>query len=65
MFGHLIKEKGIMLIEDVRIIQDALAGAGMTEHDLMTILRIKSGTETAKNVKRGYLERNGDFSIIR
>lgn len=64
-FGHLIKGVEIQLIENGRILLDALKKADMTEHDLKEALRSNGGTDDVRNVKAAYLERSGTLSVLK
>ena len=62
--GHLVKGKEILLIDNGRIIEEALAKAGMTLHDLLIALRMNGNIESPQQVKRAYLERTGEVSVL-
>jgi uncharacterized membrane protein YcaP (DUF421 family) len=63
-FGDLIKGKPCILIEDGKLQRDVMKKNSITEHDLNEAMR-KSGLEADHSqVKKAYLERSGEISII-
>lgn len=63
--ARLAKGKEDLLIEDGRILEENLHRTGLTEHDLMEGIRLAGSTEAVSEVKRAYLERNGNISVVR
>ena len=62
--AHLVKGRGVRLIEDGRVDQRAMRRHGIGQHDLEEALR-EAGLEDAAKVRTAYLERNGDISVVK
>jgi uncharacterized membrane protein YcaP (DUF421 family) len=63
-FGALVKGREIRLVEDGRILWDAMRRQGITEHDLFEAVRARAQTDDLSRVKGAYLERSGQISVI-
>lgn len=63
-FGHLIKGRESLLIQDGDIRHETLRAANLTEHDLKEALRSNGGTLEPSSVRAAYLERSGEISVI-
>ena len=62
--GHLMKGRGVRLIEDGRPDHHAMRKHGIGEHDLEEALR-GCGLDELGEVRAAYLERNGDISVLK
>ena len=62
--GHLLKGRGVRLIEDGEPDLRAMRKHGIGENDLEEALR-DAGLEDASGVRVAYLERNGDISVVK
>lgn len=63
--GRLVKGDPILLIRDGQVLRDAMRKAGFSDNDLQEALRLHAGTTDPSRIERGYLERSGNFSLIR
>lgn len=61
--GHLVKGKPAHLVHDGRLLEEAMADAKITEHDLIEAAR-KHGLEGLDPIKEAYIERGGEISVI-
>jgi uncharacterized membrane protein YcaP (DUF421 family) len=64
LFGPVVKGEPVLLIENGELQPDAMKGADITERDLNQALRLRSGTADPKQIRRAYMERNGDISVV-
>ena len=64
-FGRMIKGSEVKLIEDGRVLEDAMAKTNITPNDLLEALRLRAGIASIEDVEAAYLERSGDVSVIR
>lgn len=62
--GHLLKGRGVRLIEDGRTDHRAMRRHGIGEQDLEEALR-QAGLDDPSGVRTAYLERNGDISVLK
>ena len=62
--GHLMKGRGVRLIEDGRPDHQAMRKHGIGEHDLEEALH-GAGLDDPAGVRAAYLERNGDISVLK
>jgi uncharacterized membrane protein YcaP (DUF421 family) len=62
-FGVLVKGANNLLIEDGRVLDEALRDQNLSRHDLLEDLRLKSA-ENPSEVKEARLERSGEISVI-
>ena len=62
--GHLMKGRGVRLIEDGRPDPRAMRRHGIGEQDLEEALR-EAGLDEPSAVRAAYLERNGDISVLK
>lgn len=63
-FGFLVKGSRVRLIEDGRVIEDALRAASLTRADLQQALRLETGHDDPANIRRAHMERNGKISVV-
>lgn len=63
-FGPLVKGERLLLIKDGKIQEDGMRKGSITEHDLTQAVRVQTHHRDPTKVKRAYLERNGEISII-
>ncbi|MDQ3930817.1 MAG: DUF421 domain-containing protein [Chloroflexota bacterium] len=63
-FGNLVKGERVLLIKDGEVQRDGMRRGSITEADLEQALRIQTNQTDPAKVKRAYLERNGQISII-
>ncbi len=63
-FGNLVKGERVLLIEDGDVQRQGMRRGSITEADLEQALRIQTKQTDPAKVKRAYLERNGQISII-
>jgi uncharacterized membrane protein YcaP (DUF421 family) len=63
-FGPLVKGERVTLIKEGRIQEEGMRRGSITEHDLTQAVRMQTGQMDLTKVKRAYLERNGEISII-
>jgi len=64
VFGPVVKGEPVLLIKNGEIQQDAMQRADVTERDLNQALRLQSDTTDPRNVRRAYMERSGEISVI-
>ena len=62
--GHLLKGRGVQLVEDGRADTRVMRRHGIGEHDLEEALR-DAGLDDLSKVRAAYLERNGDISVLK
>lgn len=60
----LLKGRHLQLIEDGKTRTSAMRRAEVSENDLLEALRLHGGTEDPERVRRAYLERNGEISVL-
>jgi uncharacterized membrane protein YcaP (DUF421 family) len=63
-FGNLVKGERVLLIKDGEIQRDGMRRGSITEADLTQALRIQTNQTDPARVRRAYLERNGQISIV-
>ena len=63
-FGPLVKGERLLLIKDGKIQEEGMRRGSITEHDLAQAVRMQTHHRDPTKVKRAYLERNGEISII-
>jgi uncharacterized membrane protein YcaP (DUF421 family) len=61
--GHAVKGYSFPVVENGKILTDALRSSHLSEHDLFEGLRLH-GVEDLSRVVRAYKERNGEISVI-
>jgi uncharacterized membrane protein YcaP (DUF421 family) len=61
-FGHLIKGRSHLLVNDGQMIREAMRRHGVGEGDLLEATRAK-GLSSLAEVEQAHLERNGEISI--
>jgi uncharacterized membrane protein YcaP (DUF421 family) len=64
LFGPVVKGEPILLIKNGELQPDAMKKAGITERDLNQALRLRSEAADPKQIRRAYMERNGDISVV-
>lgn len=62
--GNLIKGKTIILIDNGKILEENLQKTHLTREDILESLHLLLQTEEFEKIRRAYLERSGDISII-
>jgi uncharacterized membrane protein YcaP (DUF421 family) len=63
IFRHLVHPSARLLVKDGKIIQQNLRKEFLTNDDLMEQLR-KSGIENVSDVKKAYMEGDGNVSVV-
>jgi uncharacterized membrane protein YcaP (DUF421 family) len=63
-FGRLVKGERLLLIKDGQIQEKGMRKGSITERDLAQALRMQTNHRNLARVKRAYLERNGEISIV-
>lgn len=63
-FGPLVKGGRVLLIKDGEVQRDGMRKGSITERDLTQAIRVQTGHREYSKIKRAYLERNGEISII-
>jgi uncharacterized membrane protein YcaP (DUF421 family) len=63
-FGTLVKGERVLLIKDGEIQPAGMRRGSITEADLAQALRIQTNQTDPARVRRAYLERNGQISIV-
>lgn len=63
--GKLVKGEPRAVVKDGVIVEDALRRSGLTERDLLELLRLNGGTDGVERVPAAYIERNGELSVIK
>ena len=59
-----VKNSERKLIEDGKIVEEAMEASKIGKNDLLQALRQKGGVEKAEEVKSAYLERDGSITVI-
>jgi uncharacterized membrane protein YcaP (DUF421 family) len=62
--SRLVKGNAAILVEDGKVNWDNMRRFQIGEQDLLEALRTRAKLENISDVKRAYLERNGDISVI-
>ena len=62
--GDAVKGNARQLVEKGEILWDAMKASHISRQDLMEQVRIKANTEDLGRIKKVYLERSGQFSVI-
>jgi uncharacterized membrane protein YcaP (DUF421 family) len=63
-FGAIVKGERLLLIKDGKLQKDEMQKGSITEHDIMQAVRMQTQLPDLTKVKRAYLERNGEISIV-
>jgi uncharacterized membrane protein YcaP (DUF421 family) len=63
-FGKIVKGQRILLIADGEIREEGMAEAKLSRRDLEEALRLQASETDPAAIKRAWLERNGDISVI-
>jgi uncharacterized membrane protein YcaP (DUF421 family) len=63
-FGPLVKGGRFLLIKDGKIQKEGMRKGSITERDLTQAIRMQTDHRDHTRIKRTYLERNGEISII-
>ena len=63
-FGNLVKGERVLLIKDGEVQRDGVRRGSITEADLEQALRIQTNQTDPAKIKRAYLERNGQISVV-
>ena len=64
-FGTLIKGSPRTLVEDGKILWDALRASDLSEDDLRSALRLQANLENLEEIRQARLERSGNISVIK
>ncbi|MCL4768165.1 MAG: DUF421 domain-containing protein [Hyphomicrobiaceae bacterium] len=64
LFGPIVKGEPVLLIKDGEVQQEAMRSANLTSRDLHEFLRLASGRADPKKIRRAYMERNGNISVV-
>lgn len=62
--SELFKGKERLLVSEGKIDHQVLHKVGLTEHDLIQALRLKTNSADISQVAEGRMERNGDISFV-
>lgn len=62
--SEYVKDSKRKLIEDGKVIEDAMQKSKIGKNDLLQALREKGGVEKPEQVKSAYLERDGTITVI-
>lgn len=63
-FGSFLKGKSTNLVEDGKLLPDAMRQHSVTENDILEALRVKGGTSSIEDVESACLERSGNISVV-
>jgi len=63
-FGTLVKGEPVLLIRDGEVQRPGMRRGSITEADLTQALRLQTNQPDPAKVKRAYLERNGQISVV-
>jgi uncharacterized membrane protein YcaP (DUF421 family) len=63
-FGPLVKGGRILLIKDGQVQKVGMRKASITQRDLTQAIRMQTDHRDHTRIKRAYLERNGEISIL-
>jgi uncharacterized membrane protein YcaP (DUF421 family) len=63
-FGTLVKGEPVLLIRDGEVQRPGMRRGSITEADLTQALRLQTNQSDPAKVKRAYLERNGQISVV-
>jgi len=63
-FGTLVKGEPVLLIRDGEMQRPGMRRGSITEADLTQALRLQTNQSDPGKVKRAYLERNGQISVV-
>jgi uncharacterized membrane protein YcaP (DUF421 family) len=64
-FGNLVKGRSDPLIKDGIINEQAMRQNDLSEHDLMEDLRLNGNMDSPQKVRRAFVERNGQISVVK
>lgn len=62
--GPIVKGEPVLLIEDGTVQQPGLRRAHLTSEDLAEALRLSAGHADPSRIRRAYMERNGQVSVV-
>ena len=63
-FGPLVKGGRLLLIKDGEIQEQGMRKGSITKRDLTQAIRMQTDHRDHTKIKRAYLERNGEISIL-
>lgn len=63
-FGRTVENDPRKLIEDGKVIREAMKKSKISDDDLLQALREHGGVEKPEDVKKAYLERDGSITVI-
>lgn len=63
-FGDIVKGSKRLIVEDGAILWDAMRKSNFSNQDLMSQIRTEANVEDVETVKKAYLERSGEVSVI-
>jgi uncharacterized membrane protein YcaP (DUF421 family) len=63
-FGDVVKGRPVLLVEDGRVLPDAMRDTSLSRNDLDEALRMKGEQPDPSSVQRAYLERSGSISVL-
>jgi uncharacterized membrane protein YcaP (DUF421 family) len=64
IFGPVVKGEPVLLIKDGVVQEDGMQSVNLTPRDLNEALRLQSGHTDPKRIRRAYMERNGNISVV-
>lgn len=64
VFGPVLKGEPVLLIKNGELQQDVMQRADITERDLNQALRLRSDTTDPRKIRRAYMERSGEISVV-
>ncbi|WP_376690614.1 DUF421 domain-containing protein [Wenzhouxiangella sp. EGI_FJ10409] len=63
-FGGIVKGSGRTLVEDGKVLWEAMRKSHISERDLMSAVRENGGIDRLDNVKLARMERSGNISVV-
>lgn len=63
-FGNLVKGRTKLLVEDGRLLRNAMSSSHISEHDIREAMRLAANIDDLSLVKAAYKERSGLISIV-
>jgi len=64
-FGKIIKGDAVLIYEKEKLIEENMKKCMVTKKDLIEEIRLNSNTESFEHIKKIYVERDGQISIVK
>src|SRR5690606_26376253 len=64
LFGPVVKGEPVLLIKDGVVQEEGMRSANLTRSDLNEALRLRYGDTDPKKIRRAYMERDGNISVM-